>query len=310
MGVCALKFSVIIPCHNPGRLILDALASVQNQTVPVHETIVINDRSVDGSRELVMNSGLDVKYLETDYGNAAAARNAGIRAAEGDWLAFLDADDVWYGDQLSRAVQQLSKGNDVGRLNRHNRLSIDGEVCGETRQIASEPVSGLDLHDYIDMFGGRPWFPGMSGCIVSRDRAIEVGLLDITQHRRHDIEFWLRVIDGRTWSYDPAVCHGYRIDTPGAISRNIPERELYLFRAFQKNYDILPKSKRGQIMSYCARRAMSAAMTDGSKIDRAATWQEVRGRLSTTDRILFRLSSAFPKGFAKVNRMRRNLMLR
>ena len=302
-----MKFSVIIPCHNPGRLILDALASVERQTVRAYEIIVINDGSVDGTKDLVKSSGIDVKYLETDYGNAAAARNAGIRVAEGDWLAFLDADDVWYGDHLLRASRQLGEGNDVGRLNRHNRLGAKGEIRGEAREIASAPMSGLDLQDYIDMSKGRPWFPGMSGCIVSRERAIKVGLLDVTQYRRHDIEFWLRVINGNTWSYDPAVCHGYRIDTPGAISRNIPERELYLFRAFEKNYEVLPKSDRDRVMGYCARRAMSAALTEGSSKDRAAAWKEVCGRLSITDRALFQFSLAFPDGFSLINRLRRKL---
>src|SRR5437660_9457805 len=102
-----LRVSVIMPCHNAGPWIGDALRSVAAQSLPAHEILVIDDRSSDDSVAQIERSGVPVKLLRSDAGNAAATRNVGIEAATGDWLALLDADDVWYPNHLARAAELL-----------------------------------------------------------------------------------------------------------------------------------------------------------------------------------------------------------
>ena len=88
-----MRISVIMPCYNAGRWVATALRSVAQQIYPVHEIIVIDDNSTDNSLAVIEQSGVPVKLLYVSARNAAVARNVGIEAASGDWIA---SDDVWY----------------------------------------------------------------------------------------------------------------------------------------------------------------------------------------------------------------------
>lgn len=90
-----MEISVVIPCYNAGRWIVDALRSVVAQTYQPHEIIVVDDVSSDDSVEKIQSCGIKVKLLHTQRANGAGARNVGIRQVTGDWIAFLDADDIW-----------------------------------------------------------------------------------------------------------------------------------------------------------------------------------------------------------------------
>src|SRR5262245_2242378 len=123
-----MRVSVIMPCHNAGRWIARALSSVAAQTYPPHEVIVVNDASTDDSVAEINRSGVPVKLLEANALNAATARNAGIEAASGDWVALLDADDIWYPNHLARAVELLNGGNDIAFMSNHDWIGLSGEL--------------------------------------------------------------------------------------------------------------------------------------------------------------------------------------
>ncbi len=102
-------FSVIIPVYNNRETLVRAIESVQAQTFPLHEIIVIDDGSTDNSAGLVQNlfgSGIQVLSFAENRG-PAAARNAGIEVATGTHIAFLDADDFWHKDKLKRMAAVL-----------------------------------------------------------------------------------------------------------------------------------------------------------------------------------------------------------
>src|SRR5437899_5918483 len=88
-----MRISVIMPCHNASRWIAAALRSISKQTQSAHEIVVIDDGSTDNSVLEIERTSVPVKLLRVGFNNAAAARNAGIQAATGDWIALLDADD-------------------------------------------------------------------------------------------------------------------------------------------------------------------------------------------------------------------------
>lgn len=89
------RFSVIIPAYNAATTLARAVDSVLEQTWPAHEIIVVDDGSSDATAAVVATYGDKVRYLYQHNAGVSAARNAGAKAASGDWLAFLDADD-WY----------------------------------------------------------------------------------------------------------------------------------------------------------------------------------------------------------------------
>src|SRR4051794_15574201 len=120
-----MKISVIIPCHNAGRWIATALRSIARQTYSAFEIIVIDDASADDSLAQIGRSGVPVTLLHTSARNAAVSRNAGIEASRGDWIALLDADDIWYENHLARAVELLSDSDDVALMCNHDWIGLE-----------------------------------------------------------------------------------------------------------------------------------------------------------------------------------------
>ena len=94
------RFSVIIPAYNAAATLARALDSVLAQTWAAHEIIVVDDGSSDATAAVAAVYGDKVRYLYQVNAGVSAARNAGARAASGNWLAFLDADDWYYPNRL------------------------------------------------------------------------------------------------------------------------------------------------------------------------------------------------------------------
>jgi GT2 family glycosyltransferase len=99
--------SAIIPTYNRANLLKRALDSVFTQTRPPDEVIVVDDGSTDSTRRMIADHFQKVCYLYQQNAGVSAARNYGIRAASGDWLAFLDSDDVWLPDKLAIQLATL-----------------------------------------------------------------------------------------------------------------------------------------------------------------------------------------------------------
>lgn len=94
------RFSVIIPNYNNAATLPRAIESVLVQTYPAHEIIVVDDGSQDHSSAVIARFGAAVIHVHQSNSGVSAARNHGARVATGDWLAFLDADDVYLAARL------------------------------------------------------------------------------------------------------------------------------------------------------------------------------------------------------------------
>jgi glycosyltransferase involved in cell wall biosynthesis len=96
------NISVVIPCYNAARFLAETLRSVLAQTRPPFEVIVVDDGSVDESAAVAKRFGAPVRVIRQPNQGESAARNRGIDGATGEWVAFLDADDVWAPEKLAR----------------------------------------------------------------------------------------------------------------------------------------------------------------------------------------------------------------
>lgn len=108
-----MKISVVIPLYNSERTILATLNSVLSQTYPVFETIIVNDGSSDKSVEIVNhfineNPLFVFHIIHKLNGGVSSARNIGMKASKGDWIALLDSDDEWLPIKLERQVDVLN----------------------------------------------------------------------------------------------------------------------------------------------------------------------------------------------------------
>lgn len=100
--------SIVIPAFNAERYLADAVDSVLAQDYPRLDIIVIDDGSTDATASIVAGFGTHVRLISQANRGCAAARNAGVRAARGDYIAFLDADDVWWPHKIRLQVDALA----------------------------------------------------------------------------------------------------------------------------------------------------------------------------------------------------------
>ncbi len=108
--------SVIIPTYNSAHYIVEALESVFEQTFQDFEIIVIDDGSIDGTGEVLKKYGERIRFLFQDNGGPASARNRGIRIARGEYIAFLDADDIWLPTKLEKQVGLFHQSEHLGMV--------------------------------------------------------------------------------------------------------------------------------------------------------------------------------------------------
>lgn len=113
--------SVIIPVYNCERYLAEAVESVLAQTYRPIEVIVVDDGSTDGSADIAKRFGSSVRYTLQPHSGAGAARNRGIAVARGSFLAFLDSDDLWVEDKLTRQMAAFERHPDVDIVSGHVR---------------------------------------------------------------------------------------------------------------------------------------------------------------------------------------------
>jgi glycosyltransferase involved in cell wall biosynthesis len=120
--------SVVIPAYNVQRFIRQALDSVLAQSYQDFEVLVIDDGSTDGTAEIAAEYGEPVRVLRQENAGPSAARNHGVREARGDFVAFLDADDLWRPEKLA---EQMPLFDDAGRVGlvycRFQRMDAEGQ---------------------------------------------------------------------------------------------------------------------------------------------------------------------------------------
>src|SRR4030042_4827818 len=103
------KVSVIIPTYNRGNLVLESIQSVFAQTFSDYEIIVIDDGSTDNTREVLHPYLSKLTYIYEKNSGQSFARNIGILASKGEYIAFLDSDDLWEPEKLETQVKLLDK---------------------------------------------------------------------------------------------------------------------------------------------------------------------------------------------------------
>jgi glycosyltransferase involved in cell wall biosynthesis len=141
------RTSVIVPCYNAAAYLADAIDSILRQNRPPNEIIVVDDGSVDASAAIVGGRfGSRVRYHLQPHQGISAARNSGVRLAEGNCIAFLDADDLWPPRSLG------------GRLARLEAAAEIDCVYGRTEQFISpeiDPARRATLHCPPGAHAGR-----------------------------------------------------------------------------------------------------------------------------------------------------------
>ena len=177
--------SVVIPAHNAAATLARAILSVQAQTEPADEIVLVDDASTDATAAIGENLGVRVVRLPARQG-AAAARNAGIAAATGAVIAFQDADDEWLPDKLARQLPLLDDAAFVAcgaklfdETGRNLGPLYDGEIPAE----GAESWRGLLVRNTI-----------ATPCVLVWRRVLDaVGGFDPALPVAEDQDLWLRL---------------------------------------------------------------------------------------------------------------------
>jgi len=182
--------SVVIPAYNSSATIVESLDSIAGQTFPVHEIIIVDDLSADNTIDVVKswrNDHGEVKLVlieQLQNSGPAGARNRGINAATGDWIAFLDSDDAWLSSKLSTQLNALSSASDVVL------------VCGCTIPLGEdrgEESGGVERELVLaDFVAHNPI--ATSTVIAKREVLVALGGFDEQFCGPEDYDLWLRLV--------------------------------------------------------------------------------------------------------------------
>ena len=219
-----VRVSVAMVVYNATWCVERALTSVLAQTRPAHEVLLCDDGSTDGTPELVESRfGDAVRVLRLPHRNASATRRIGTERATGNWLAFVDADDVWHPEKLERQVRFLERHPEVRWMGTDGRLvSAEGVLRESWLSDYFDPVRDLagDLRPLLV----ERCFTLMSSMLMERDAYFEVGGLDPEIVYSHDYDLWLRLAA----RYPGGILAERLIDYwtgPGTLSRHFEARD-------------------------------------------------------------------------------------
>lgn len=166
-----MKVSVVIPAFNDEGTIAATVESALAQRFDGEfEVIVVNDGSTDGTRAELAKFGDRIRVIDQENKGVSAARNAGIRAAAGEYIAFLDADDTWTEDKLAKTVPVLDKNPERVAVS-SNAIGVDG-----AGRVVSYPVTPEFRHSpTLDEMLDRLWAYLPSTVVVRRDTLLAIG---------------------------------------------------------------------------------------------------------------------------------------
>jgi glycosyltransferase involved in cell wall biosynthesis len=242
--------SIIIPAYNVAPFIDETLESVFGQTFTDYEVIVVNDGSPDTEEfERVVTAHLGrIRYLRQENRGASVARNIGLQLARGEFVAFLDGDDIWLPNYLEEQMKFIrERGCDLACAD----ATFFGDAKGESRTYMDTLMINAPLTadvTFLQLVDAQRSLI-TSGVVARRAPIMEVGLFDEALRNAQDLDLWLRLaLHGARLSYQRRVLLKYRRRRDGLSGDevNSHRRELRVFDKIEQSYD-LPLQERNEI---------------------------------------------------------------
>lgn len=183
------KVSVIIPTYNYAKYLPETIDSVLRQTYQDLEIIVIDDGSTDNTKEIIqryIRSSDKIKYILQENKGPAAARNRGIKEAKGEYIAFLDSDDIWVTEKLDIQASYLEQNKDIFFL------YAKADVLNEHgKKIGIKPESNQH-HEFKKLIFEWGYFPTAT-VMIRKECFDKVGFFSEDLRIMEDIHLWIRI---------------------------------------------------------------------------------------------------------------------
>lgn len=254
--------SVIIPAYQIAPFVAETLDSVFAQSVTDFEVIVVNDGSPDTEElERALAPYQErICYIRQENAGAGAARNRGVREARGEFIAFLDGDDLWLADYLKMQLKFAREGG-------YDLVYADALLFGES------PVAGKTYMQTAPSEGAVTFVSLLrndcnvitSGVVARRGALIDAGLFDESLRNAQDFEMWARMAKrGARLAYQRKVLLRYRC-REGSLSgdeMNRLKREQRVYRHIEENYD-LTAAEQAELKRVMELQEAAVALADG-----------------------------------------------
>ncbi len=228
----------MIPAYNAEKCIGRAIESVLKQTRPADEIIVVDDGSTDNTAGAVRSFGGRVRLIQQPNAGVSAARNAGIAAATGDWVAFLDADDEWLPDKLHSQTALLAKNPGLVWTTGNYRECL----CDENRIADYTPartcIRSLRGQDYFESYfqAVRLYQWGHTDCMLIQKKVFsETGGFQAGLQMAEDMDMWFRIACRHPRvGFSPEPLAVYHLSTKSSLMKT--QKNAAVYAAFMERH--------------------------------------------------------------------------
>ncbi len=222
--------SVIIPCYNAEYFISETITSVLTQSYTNIELIIINDGSTDNSeKEILAFDDNRVHYFKIKNQGVSKARNIGVSYAKGEFLAFLDADDLFDLNNLEQKTDYLNTYKEIGLV--HSLEQIFDHITKKNIKI-TEGKKGNVLNDLLEMNSTVIHSP--ASILMRHSLFADIGGFDENLSTSADWEFWVRVAKNTKIGLINVPLIKYRVH-PQQMHLNVPKMDKDMNYAFDKH---------------------------------------------------------------------------
>ncbi len=248
--------SVIVPAYNVDWCIGRALDSVFAQSFKQFELIVVNDGSTDDIGKVLATYGNSVRVLNQENEGMCNARNAGIRIARGDYVAFLDADDYWLPSKLDRQMELMHSQSEIGFCSTAARVEDEKGKCLNIWQCPQSDIDMLEL-----LFVEKAAVAGGCSSVLVRKSILDnVGYFDESLNGFEDPDLWIRLAATSNYSCieEPLVVILRR---EHSVSSNLEAMRASSLKSIRKNRTLLSPELQGAFW----RASLAGVYTDYAK---------------------------------------------
>jgi glycosyltransferase involved in cell wall biosynthesis len=257
-----LAVSVLVPLYNKAVFIEATICSVLAQDYPYFELLIVDDGSTDNgvARLQARFNDSRIRIIRQANAGAGAARNRALRLAQGNILAFLDADDEWSPTHLSDLLHLASEFPRAGILATRIAYKAATKLVAENTIRATCPCL---IENYFVLAAQRDaWFINSSSCAIRQDVFLKVGgFLEATPYGE-DQEYWARVSLSYPMAFHPRVSAMYCVDVPNramSLSRWNPAEPAVVHTLRQYLTTHLAVANRRDVLDYAAWVLMNQA---------------------------------------------------
>jgi len=249
------KVSVIIPAYNKAALTVQTVESVLNQTYPNIEVIVVDDGSTDNTREQLSIYGRRIRYVYKENGGACSARNLGIQLAQGEFIGFLDCDDLYVENKIALSVAYLKENPRFGFIHTAVHFIDDkNNIIGHR----SHPESRREGWIAPRLIFGN--YICNSTIVVRRPCLDKVGFFDESFFMPADWDLWLRLAESYQVGFLDKPLTQYRVSAHYILSnleKSQEEEETVIEKYFLRHSNLPVTFKKRVVSNLHLRYALS-----------------------------------------------------